>query len=52
MRETNGKQSQVSVGEQLILFAMAIVAAITIFMLGAPDKRLTAIFCTSPTKTK
>jgi integrase len=49
VREKNDKQSRVSIAERLILFAATIITAAIIFLLGASDKWLAAIFCTVPT---
>jgi ABC-type Na+ efflux pump permease subunit len=42
-------KSRESKWEGFVLFSLAIIACVVVFIIGAPDKWLTAIYCTIPT---
>lgn len=49
MGDKKTKESRVSVGEQIALFSITIIAAVIVGKLGLPDKWLAAVFCTVAT---
>jgi len=48
-RSKNQTAAHVGIGERLILASLALALALLVGLVGAPDKWLTAIFCTIPT---